>query len=57
VPPEAGVIETTVPWCFLYGEKDWISNKHFQNVEYAADPYDEDGDAKDQVGVLKCTIE
>ena len=25
IPPVEAVIETTVPWCFLYGEKDWIS--------------------------------
>lgn len=24
VPPVEAVIETTIPWCFLYGEKDWI---------------------------------
>jgi hypothetical protein len=24
-PPVAGVIETTVPWCFKYGEEEWMS--------------------------------
>lgn len=25
IPPVEAVIETTIPWCFLYGEKDWIT--------------------------------
>jgi hypothetical protein len=25
VPPATGMVEVEVPWCFLYGEKDWIS--------------------------------
>jgi hypothetical protein len=24
-PPATGMVEVDVPWCFLYGEKDWIS--------------------------------
>jgi hypothetical protein len=32
-PPVAGVIETTVPWCFKYGEEEWMARKVFNKVK------------------------
>lgn len=36
VPPKAAVIETTVPWYFAYGEKEWVAGKKFQTVKESA---------------------
>jgi len=32
-PPFAGLIETTVPWCFAYGEEDWLVGRSYSTVK------------------------
>ena len=35
-PPTPAIDESTAPWCFAYGEKEWVGGKVFSKVRSAA---------------------
>lgn len=48
------VNEAEVPWCFEYGEADWIAGKKFDEVKKAASPKDKYGNPQTPKGRVQC---
>jgi hypothetical protein len=47
-------IETTTPWCFAFGEQEWVSGGIFNQIKAAADNFDAAGRPQTPVGQIPC---
>jgi hypothetical protein len=54
-PWDDRVTETTVEWCFKYGEDGWKRGLDFSDVQTSASSYDDEGNDKEAVGQIICT--
>jgi len=53
-PNADGVTESEVPWCFAYGEQEWVSGKKWRDVKQAASDTDARGNIHNPVGRMNC---
>ncbi|MBQ0726662.1 MAG: hypothetical protein KBT77_04850, partial [Thalassolituus oleivorans] len=54
VPNNDGIVESETPWCFGYGEEEWLSGVTYAQVRQNASDTDVDGAPQTPVGRLTC---
>jgi len=54
VPNNEGIVESEIPWCFGYGEQEWLSGVTYAQVRQNASDTDVDGAPQTPVGRLTC---